>query len=355
MAETMKALVKSARGPGHMALVDWPVPDAGDDDVILEVKAVGICGSDIRTRRLGNSENLRPPVVMGHEFAGVVAAVGKNVKDHYVGERIVSDNSGDLCGKCEQCARGNYLMCEHRIGMGCGMDGGYARYVRIPGHLLSVDPQTLFRIPESISFEEAACLDPVCNAYKAVVQESSLMPGQDIIIFGLGTIGLLAVQIAKIMGAARIIAVNRSNNAQRFAIAAAFGATHLICSSQEDIVERVKEITNSEMVPVIIDAAGKNEILALALHLLNKGGEFIKIGYDNEPMDVSLDRYVNKGIRIQGHFAYDYTSWKNCLRLMELGKLDVRPIITHRLPLSAWEEGFELTEARKAVKVILIP
>ena len=164
-----------------------------------------------------------------------------------------------------------------------------------------------------------------------------------------------AEQIAKIMGAARIIAVNRSNNAQRFAIAAAFGATHLICSSQEDIVERVKEITNSEMVPVIIDAAGKNEILALALHLLNKGGEFIKIGYDNEPMDVSLDRYVNKGIRIQGHFAYDYTSWKNCLRLMELGKLDVRPIITHRLPLSAWEEGFELTEARKAVKVILIP
>ena len=87
---------------------------------------------------------------MGHEFAGVVHAVGKNVTDYQIGDRIVSDNSGDLCGKCEQCARGNYLMCEHRVGMGCGMDGGYTRYVRIPGHLLSVDPQTLFQIPEGI-------------------------------------------------------------------------------------------------------------------------------------------------------------------------------------------------------------
>ena len=355
MGKTMKALVKAARGPGHMMLMDWPIPEVGDDDIILEVKAVGICGSDIRTRRLGNSENLRPPVVMGHEFAGVVHAVGKNVTDYQIGDRIVSDNSGDLCGKCEQCARGNYLMCEHRVGMGCGMDGGYTRYVRIPGHLLSVDPQTLFQIPEGISFEEAACLDPVCNAYEAVVQESSLMPGQDVIVFGLGTIGLLAVQIAKIMGAARIIAVNRSNNEQRFAVATKFGATHLICSSQEDVVARVCEITDGEMVPVIIDAAGKNEILELALSLLSKGGEFIKIGYDNAPVNVSLDRYVNKGIRIQGHFAYDYTSWKNCLRLMQLGKLDVKPIITHHLPLSAWEEGFDLTENRRAIKVILTP
>lgn len=355
MRETMKALIKNARGPGHMTLSDQPIPVAGDDDIILEVKAVGICGSDIRTRRLGNSENLRPPVIMGHEFAGVVSSIGKNVTDYHVGDRIVSDNSGDLCGKCEQCARGNYLMCENRVGMGCGMDGGYARYVRIPGHLLSVDPQTLFRIPDAVSFEEAACLDPVCNAYKAVVQESSLLPGQDVVIFGLGTIGLLCVQIAHIMGAGRIIAVNRSDNAQRFSVASKFGATHLICSSKEDVVERVTAITSGEMVPVLIDAAGKNEILALALQLLSKGGEFIKIGYDNDPLSISLDRYVNKGIRIQGHFAYDYTSWKNCLHLMELGKLDVKPLITHRLPLSSWEEGFDLTEARKAIKVILLP
>ena len=353
--ETMKALIKTDRGPNHLEWKDWPVPEVGEDDILLEVRAAGICGSDIRMRRLGNSENLRPPVVVGHEFSGVIAAVGKNVKNFSLGERIVSDNSGDLCGTCEQCARGNYLMCSRRIGLGSGMDGGFARYVKIPGHLLSVNPNSLFRIPDNVTFEEAACLDPICNAYKAVVQESSLMPGQDIAIFGLGTIGLLAVQIARIMGAGRIIAVNRSYNQQRFEVAHRFGATHLICSEREDPVRKIEEITGGEMVPVIIDAAGKNEVLEWALSILSKGGEFIKIGYDDKPLGISLDRYVNKGIRIQGHFAYDYVSWKNCIRLLEMGKLDVNPIITHRLPLSEWEKGFALTENREGIKVILIP
>lgn len=353
--ETMKALIKTEKGPGHLELQDWPVPVIGDDDILLEVRAAGICGSDLRTRRLGTSENLFPPVVLGHEFAGVIKAVGKNVKDFSVGERIVSDNSGDLCGKCEQCARGNYLMCEHRKMLGGGLDGGFARYVKIPGHLLSVNPNTLYRIPDNVSFEEAACLDPVCNAYKAVVQESNLMPGQDVVIFGLGTIGLLAVQIAKIMGAARIIAVGKSFNQQRFETANRLGATHLICSERENPRERIAEITKGEMVPVIIDAAGKNDVLEQALDILSKGGEFIKIGYDERPLNISLDRYVNKGIRVQGHFAYDHVSWKNCIHLLEQGKLEIAPIITHRLPLSEWEKGFELTETREGIKVILIP
>ena len=351
----MKALMKLAPGPGHMELRDVPVPEIGEDDLLIEVKAVGICGSDIRMRNLGNSENLRAPVVLGHEFAGVIVKTGKNVKDFQVGERVVSDNTGDLCGLCDQCARGNYMMCVNRKGMGTALDGGYARYVKVLGHLLSVNPHTLFRIPDNISFEEASLMDPICNAYKAVVEESDLMPGQDVIIFGMGPIGLLAVQIAHVMGAANIIAVNRSNNALRFEIARKFGATHTICSKEQDVVEQVKEITRGEMVPVIIDCAGKNDVLEKALHLLQKGGEFVRVGYDKEPFQQSLDLYVNKGIRIQGHFAYDYVSWRNCLKLLSMGKLDVKPIITHRLPLSQWEEGFALVESRKGIKVILVP
>lgn len=150
---TMKALVKQDRGPGHLNLVDWPVPVVGDDDILLKVKAAGICGSDIRMKNLGNSENLRAPVVVGHEFSGVVIAVGKNVKGFAVGEKIVSDNSGDLCGRCDQCAKGNFLMCEHRVGMGSGMDGGFAPYVKIPGHLLAVNSNSLYRIPDNVTFE----------------------------------------------------------------------------------------------------------------------------------------------------------------------------------------------------------
>ena len=195
-------------------------------------------------------------------------------------------------------------------------------------------------------------MDPICNAYKAVVEESSLIPGQDILIFGLGTIGLLAIKIAHLMGAGRIIAVNRSRNEDRIQIARKFGATHVICSKEEDVFQRVSYITNGEMVPVLIDCAGQNQILEVALALLQKGGEFIKVGYDAGPVGISLDRYVNKGIRIQGHFAYDYQGWKNCLKLMELRKLDVRDVITHRLPLEQWEEGFRLVESREGIKVI---
>ena len=220
-----------------------------------------------------------------------------------------------------------------------------------------IPPPELIRpdIVESWQRSLNSGLDPICNAYKAIVQESSLMPGQDVAIFGLGTIGLLAVQIAGIMGAGRIIAVNRSYNQQRFEVADQFGATHLLCTDREDPVARIAEITGGEMVPVIIDAAGKNEVLEWALPILSKGGEFIKIGYDDKPVGLSLDRYVNKGIRIQGHFAYDYLSWKNCIHLLELGKLDVKPIITHKLPLSQWEKGFALTENREGIKVILVP
>ncbi len=352
MAEMMKALIKKAKGPGNLELMDWPVPEIGDDDVLLKVKAAGICGSDLRMKNLGNSENLRAPVVVGHEFAGVIAAVGKNVKDFHTGQRVVSDNSGDLCGHCDNCAKGDFLLCTHRVGLGSGMDGGFAPYVKIPGHLLQVNPHTLYDIPENVSFETASLMDPICNAYKAVAQESSLKPGQDILIFGLGTIGLLAVKIAALMGAGHIIAVNRSRNEKRFAVAREFGATEIICSKEEDVISRVAEITKGEMVPILIDCAGKNEILEMALTLLKKGGEFIKVGYDAEPVNVSLDRYVNKGIRIQGHFAYNYEGWKNVLNLLAMGKLNVDSIITHRMPLENWAEGFRLVENREGIKVI---
>ena len=147
------------------------------------------------------------PVVLGHEFSGVIAKKGKNVKKWQVGDRVVSDNTGYVCGECFACATGKYLMCPERKGIGYGMDGGFTDYVKINGDLLERNPKSLFRIPDNVSFEEAAILDPICNAYKAVVQESSIMPGEDIVIFGVGPLGLFSVQIAKIMGCANIIAV----------------------------------------------------------------------------------------------------------------------------------------------------
>ena len=195
----MLALVKYGKGPKETELRDVPVPEIGEDDLLIEVKAAGICGSDIAYDNGDHPDHLNCPVVLGHEFSGVVSKIGANVKDWKVGDRVVSDNTGYVCGKCFACTTGQYLSCPDRKGLGYGMDGGFTDYVKITGSLLSKNPNTLFRIPEGVSFDEAAILDPICNAYKAIVQESRIMPGEDIVVFGVGPLGLFSIQIAKVM------------------------------------------------------------------------------------------------------------------------------------------------------------
>lgn len=351
----MKALMKQRAGPEGLVYKDIKKPQVGDNDLLIEVKAAGICGSDLRLKKLGNSKLLIPPVVIGHEFAGVICEVGKNVKHFKIHERVVSDNSGYLCGTCRYCATGNFLMCKDRKGLGFGMDGGFAKYVRINGDLLAINPNTLFRIPDNVTYEEAAFMDPLANAYKAVAQESSLKAGDNIVIYGLGTIGLLAVRIASLMGARHVIAVNRSRNEKKFMIARQYGATEILCSMEENIPDKIHEITKGEDTSTVIDCAGSNNILAESLQILRRGGEFIKIGYDPEPIGLSLDDFVGKGIKIIGHFAYNYESWAHCMKFLESGMIDVKPLISGRLPLSRWEMGFRLAESRNGIKVILNP
>lgn len=349
----MLALVKYGTGPKETELRDVPVPEIGDDDLLIEVKAAGICGSDIAYDNGDHPNHLNCPVVLGHEFSGVVSKVGKNVKDWKVGDRVVSDNTGYVCGKCYACTTGQYLMCPERLGMGYGMDGGFTDYVKIRGDLLQRNPNALFAIPDNVSFDEAAILDPICNAYKAVVQESSILPGEDIVVFGVGPLGLFSIQIAKIMGCANIIAVGRTGSEVRFELAKKYGATHIILSDKQDLGEEIAKITKGEKVPVVIDAAGANEVMKQAIGIVRKGGEIIKIGFDKHPYHESLDALLDLGITVKGHFGYDYVSWKNVLHLLEIGKVDLKGMISHHIRLEDWSKGFDLVRSKKATKIII--
>ena len=187
----MKAVVKYGYGPRETELRDVPIPEIGDDDLLVEVKAAGVCGSDIAFDDGHHKEILFPPVVLGHEFSGVVAKVGKNVTEWKVGDRVVSDNTGEVCGHCYACNTADYLSCPERKGIGYGMDGGFTNYVKILGKTLARVPNSLMRIPDCMSFEEAAILDPACNGYMAVVQEAKVMPGDFVAVFGVGALGLV--------------------------------------------------------------------------------------------------------------------------------------------------------------------
>jgi threonine dehydrogenase-like Zn-dependent dehydrogenase len=351
----MKAIVKYGLGNKETEVRDVPVPKIGDDDVLLEVKAAGVCGSDIAFDDGKHANLLRPPVILGHEFAGIVAETGRNVTAWRVGERAVSDNTGYVCGTCYACSTANFLVCPSRLGLGYGMDGGFAKYVRIPGDVLKVFPNSLLRIPDEMSFEEAAILDPACNAYKAVVQESRFMAGDYVAVFGVGPLGLFSIQTLQVMGAAKIIAVGLASDKERLALAMKNGATHIVMSDQENIEERVSHIIHGEGIGLAVDCAGASIVIRQAINILRTGGEIVKIGYDERPIGFSLDPLLDKAISIKGHYGYDYISWRNVINLAVVDKINLKAMISHRMKISQFREAFDLVRNKEAIKIILYP
>jgi len=350
----MKAVVKTQGGPGNIEIKDVPIPEIGDDDVLMEVKAACLCGSDVGFA-LGHNSVLKPPVILGHEFSGIVSKVGKNVKAWKQGDRVVSDNTGTVCGKCYACATADFLACPERLGLGYGMDGGFAKYVKILGDTLKVFPGSLIMIPDDMSFEEAALMDPACNGYRAVIQEGKLMPGEDVAVFGAGALGQFAVQAARAGGAARIIVIGLKNDKERFELAKKNGATDFIYADKEDPVAKVKEITDGEGVALVVDCAGANAIIGQAVEIVRIAGTVVRVGYDARPLEKSLDDLVNRAVRLIGHFGYDWVCWRNVMKLWKAGKFSLDSIITHRMKISQFNEAIEMLQKLEAVKIVLYP
>jgi threonine dehydrogenase-like Zn-dependent dehydrogenase len=351
----MKAIVKYGYGKYETEIRDVPIPEIGDDDVLLEVKAAGVCGSDIAFDDGGHENLLNPPVVLGHEFSGIVSKVGKNVTEWKPGERVVSDNTGYVCGKCYACGVADYLACPERLGIGYGMDGGFTKYVRIPGQVLHVFPNSLMRIPENMSFEEAAILDPCCNAYMAVVQESRFMPGDYGAVFGVGALGQFSIQAMRAAGAAKIIAIGLSADKERFELAEKNGATDIVIADQVDVQETVDKITGGDGVGLVVDCAGVAVVLRQAIDIVRTSGEIVKIGYDEKPVGFSLDPILDKAVSIKGHFGYTWLSWRNVMNLVVAGKIDLASMISHRMKIGEFRKAFDLVRERKSIKIILYP
>jgi len=353
----MKALAKFGKPSefGTYKFIDIPEPECGDDDVILEIKAAAICGADMKHFNVDNGSN-EFGSVRGHEFSGEIIKVGKNVKEWKVGQRVVSDNTAHVCGHCPACMRGDYLLCsEHvNLGLGYGYSGGFTKYTKIPGEILKIHPQAIWEIPENVSYEEAAVMDPVANAYKALAQQSSLLPGENAVIFGTGPLGLFSVQIARVMGAANIIMVGLQEDTKvRFSVAQQVGATACVNGSVEDVVARCHEICGEkDSIGLVVDCAGANISLKQGLEMLRNNGELVRVGMGFKPLDFSINDISMRNISIIGHQAYDTVSWANSLQLLKKGMVQVKPLITHRLGLSEWEKGFKAMASKEAIKVI---
>ncbi|MCM4471331.1 zinc-binding dehydrogenase, partial [Shigella flexneri] len=232
--------------------------------------------------------------------------------------------------------------------------GGFSKYCLVPGEILKIHRHALWEIPDGVDYEDAAVLDPICNAYKSIAQQSKFLPGQDVVVIGTGPLGLFSVQMARIMGAVNIVVVGLQEDvAVRFPVAKELGATAVVNGSTEDVVARCQQICGKDNLGLVIECSGANIALKQAIEMLRPNGEVVRVGMGFKPLDFSINDITAWNKSIIGHMAYDSTSWRNAIRLLASGAIKVKPMITHRIGLSQWREGFDAMVDKTAIKVIM--
>lgn len=343
----MKALVKFGNEDKQVEIQDVPIPEISQGDVLLKVKAASICGWDIEMWRHKMANPVKVPVVQGHEFSGVIDKVGSRVTRFKVGDRVVSETAAYICGDCNQCLTGNYNLCSKRKGFGYGTNGAFTDFVKVP-------ERCLHKIPDNTSFDHAALTEPACVAYNALIQMSRVIPGKPVLIIGPGPVGLFCLQIARLAGSNPIIVVGTSIDEVRFSVAGKLGADLIINVEKENVREKISEITKEQGCDLVVDAAGNEKALKLAVDMVARMGQITKIGWGPKPINFSLDPIISKGARIQGTFSHVWRTWEDVLSLISRGKIVMEPMITKRISLDDWLETFEEIEESKIVKTVIL-
>lgn len=352
----MNALVLYEQGKTELR--DVPKLTCGERDIIIRVESAAICGGDVHFYNGSLPSFGGYPIVLGHEFAGVIEEMGPKADSYWkVGERVISENTAGVCGRCPACEKGNYVNCPERDTLGVSTDGAFTEYVKLSGDVLSVYPTCLMHLPDEISMETAPLLEPAANAYMAVIQEGGLIPGENVVVFGAGALGLFCVQMAKIAGAANVILIGTEADANlRFPCGEKLGATHTIINkSGVDLNAEVEAVCGKNGVMLCVDAAGVPMVLKQAIEIVRNDGKVVRIGMNDNPYNYGMNEVNVKSIDIVGHMGYNTTSWRNVISLASAGLLDLKSIITHQLPLSRIKEGFDLLKNQEAIKIVIDP
>lgn len=333
----------------ELELTEMPVPEPGPDEVLVRVAACGICGSDVHGLD-GSSGRRIPPVVMGHEAAGVVAATGSQVRGLREGDRITFDSTV-WCGTCFYCRRGEVNLCDNRqvLGVSCGdyrRHGAFAEYVVVPERIVAP-------LPDSLSFEEAAMIEPASVAVHAV----NLTPvrlGDTAVVVGTGMIGLLVVQALRLAGCGRIVAVDV--DAARLELARQFGADELVNAREADPVAAVADLTSGRGADVAVEAVGATEPVATAIASLRKGGALTLVGNVTPKIELALQAVVTRQLRLTGSCA-SCGEYPAVIELVARGAIRVRELISATAPLADGPAWFDRLYRREPnlMKVILKP
>ncbi len=332
----------------RLEIADLPEPAAGPGEVLVRVAACGICGSDVHGYD-GSSGRRIPPIVMGHEAAGRIAAVGAGVTGFADGDRVTFDST-IYCGTCAYCRRGEVNLCDRRqvLGVSCGdyrRHGAFAEFVVVPSRIV-------YRLPEHLSFAEAAMLEAVSVAMHGVGL-AQVSAGGTALVVGAGMIGLLALQALRVAGCSRIFVADIDRS--RLKLAQDAGATAVL-SAETDFAAQVLQLTGGAGVDVAMEAVGRNETVRASIESVRKGGTVILIGNIFPEVTLPLQKVVTRQIRLQGSCA-SAGEYSQAIELLASGAIQVKPLISAIVPLEEGPHWFERLYAREPnlMKVILTP
>ncbi len=346
-AHVMKALV--LKEYKQFAYEDVPAPTIGADEVLVTVKACGICGSDVHGMD-GSTGRRRPPIIMGHEAAGLITEVGSGVKDWAAGDRVTFDST-IYCGRCGYCRRGQINLCDNRrvLGVSCEdyrQHGAFAELVAVPQHIL-------YRLPPGLAFEHAALVEPFAIALHAVGR-APLTLNDAVVVVGAGMIGLALVQALSRAGCGRLIVVDIA--AERLALAAKLGATHTINSASEHAAEAILRLTQGRGADAAFEAVGVTATVDLALRGVRKGGAAVLVGNVAPKIEFPLQVAVTRELTVLGSCA-SRGEYPACLDMLARGALRAEPLMSAIAPLADGAAWFERLYRKEPglMKVVLAP
>ena len=341
----MKALVKTAPGSGNMQLKQVPVPEPKEDEVLVRVKACGVCGTDLKIQ--DGTFSADTPVIVGHEFAGVIEKTGSAVKTLGVGDRAAFEQHSGACGVCRFCLTGRRHLCPHKRSPGYKSDGGFAQYVCIQACLAH-------KLPENISFPEAASLEPMAIAAHALLEKTGLKNVRSAVILGCGAIALLALQILKASGVDDVYVVGiDADEDYRFGLAESFGASQTINAAKADPAERIAQLCGGA--DLVIDLSGAPAAILQGMDMLAKDAKFCAVGLPHERVCIDWQAAVMKAIEIIFSFSSGYEAWEKCISLVSKGKVELSAFTKDIYSLDDWEAAFKAAAGGKALKVIIQP
>ena len=342
MTSNVKALTKKHAEKG-IWLEDIAEPEYGPNDVLIRVHKTAICGTDIHIYRWDEwaQKTIPVPMAVGHEFSGEIVAMGSEVRGYEVGDRVSAEGH-ITCGVCRNCRAGRRHLCMNTVGIGVNRPGAFAEYIAVPAF-------NVFKLPESITDEIAAMLDPFGNATHTAL--SFDLVGEDVLITGAGPIGIMACAVAKHVGARHIVITDL--NEYRLKLAEKMGATLTLNITESSVREAMEGLGMTEGFDVGLEMSGNGEAMRQLLRSMHHGGKVALLGIP--PADTAIDwnEIIFKGLELKGIYGREmFETWYKMAAMLQSG-LDLSPMITHRFPVEDYREAFEIMDSGESGKVIL--